>query len=187
MLFQELGKMKRSWIMTSIIMIAIGIEMILCPVRYLGLLIAALGYVLLVMATVMVLDFLSSKKVLINYIYLTGGLFIGLLGLFVLTARKDVLPLLSLLFGLGLIVEGFNSLFNSFIYARKAGRGAWWILAILSVLTIVFGGILLFNAFRVSASLSSLVVLKQVIGSMLLFSSLVNIIRVILTWPFRTV
>ena len=43
MLFQELGKMKRTWIMRSIIMIAIGIVMIMCPVRYMGLLISALA------------------------------------------------------------------------------------------------------------------------------------------------
>ena len=92
MLFQELGKMKRTWIMTSLILIAIGLVMIMCPVPYMGMLISALGYVLLVGATVMGLNFLSSKKALINYVVLTGGLFAGLLGLFVLVHRRDILP-----------------------------------------------------------------------------------------------
>lgn len=181
MLFQELGSLKRTWIMTSIVMITIGIIMIMCPVRYMGMMISVLGYVLLVAAAVMVLDFLSNKKVLVNYVSLTGGLLVGLLGMYVLVQRREVLPVLSLLFGLVLVVEGLSDLFNAFMYSRRAGRAAWWILAVLSVLTIVFGLILLNKRW------DSPVILKNVIGGMLLFSSVVSIIRVILTWPFRNV
>ena len=182
MLFQELGKMKRSWIMTSIIMIAIGIVMIMCPVRYMGMLVSALGYVLLVAATVMVLNFLSSKKVLVNYISLTGALFVGLLGLFVLVHRADILQILSLVFGLVLVIQGISDLYNAFMYARRAGRTAWWVLAVLSALTIIFGLILLINPWWDTPA-----ALKQVIGGMMLFSSVVSIVRVILTWPFKSV
>ena len=182
MLFQELGKMKRSWIMTSIIMIAIGVVMIMCPVRYMGMLVSALGYVLLVAATVIILNFLSSKKVLINYIALTGALFVGLLGLFVLVHRRDILQILSLVFGLVLVIEGLSDLYNAFMYARRAGRTAWWVLAVLSALTIIFGLILLINPWWDTPA-----ALKQVIGGMMLFSSVVSIIRVVLTWPFKRV
>ena len=182
MLFQELGKMKRSWIMTSIIMIAIGVVMIMCPVRYMGMLVSALGYVLLVAATVIILNFLSSKKVLINYIALTGALFVGLLGLFVLVHRRDILQILSLVFGLVLVIEGLSDLYNAFMYARRAGRTAWWVLAVLSVLTVIFGLILLVNPWWDTPA-----ALKQVIGGMMLFSSVASIIRIVLTWPFKRV
>ena len=182
MLFQELGKMKRTWIMTSIILIAIGIVMIMCPVQYMGMLISALAYILLVLATVMGLNFLASKKVLVDYVALTAGLFAGLLGLFVLVHRAEVLPMLGLLFGLVLLLEGINGVFNAFMYARRAGRTAWWVLALLSVVTALFGAILLVNPWwKVPADL------KTVIGWMMLFSSVVSIVRVILTWPFREV
>ena len=61
------------------------------------------------------LNFLSSKKVLIDYVTLTIGLGIGLLGLFVETQRENVLPMLSLIFGIVLIVEGISDLLNAFI------------------------------------------------------------------------
>ncbi len=182
MLFQELGKVKRSWIMTSIVMIVIGFVMILCPVRYVGMLISALGYVLLVLATYLVLAFLESKKVLINYAILTGGLIVGLLGIFVLVRRRDVLPVLGLVFGLVLVVEGIRDIFNAFMYVRRSGRKGWWVLAILSALTIVFGVMLLLNPWW-----NSPLVLKRVIGVMVLFSSVVSIIRVVLTWPIQDV
>jgi uncharacterized membrane protein HdeD (DUF308 family) len=108
MLFQELGKVKRTWIMSSIILMVIGIGMLICPDKYMGLMVATLGYVLLVVATVFVLDFLSSKKALINYV-------------------------------------------------------------------------LLINPFWDTPA-----ALKVVIGVMMLFSSVVSIIRTVLTWPIKT-
>jgi uncharacterized membrane protein HdeD (DUF308 family) len=182
MLFQELGKMKRTWIMSSIILMVIGIGMLICPDKYMGLMVATLGYVLLVMSTVFVLDFLASKKALINYVFVTAGLFIGLLGLFVEMRRADVLPMLSLLFGLVLLVEGCSELFNAFVYARRAGRRAWGVLGLLSGLTILFAVVLLINPFWDTPA-----ELKVVIGVMMLFSSVVSIIRTVLTWPVRTV
>ena len=182
MLFQELGKMKRSWIMTSLIMIALGIVMVLCPVRYMGLMISALGYVLLVWATVIILDYLSSKKTLMNNVSLGVALFVGVLGVYVLVYRRDVLPTLGLLIGLFLVFKGISDMFDAFVYARRAGQVAWWILAILSVATIAIGVAFLFNPF-----LKTSYDMKQAIGIMLLFSSAVSIVRTMITWPFKNV
>lgn len=182
MLFQELGKMKRTWIMTALILIAVGIVMIMCPVRYMGMMISALGYVLLVWATVMCLNYLASKKTLMNYVTLSAGLFVGLLGMFVLVHRREVLPILSLLFGLFLVFEGLSDLFNAFVYARRAGQAAWWFLAVLAILTIGFGVVLLTNPWWDTPA-----ALKQVIGGMMLFASAVSIVRTIMTWPFKSV
>ena len=180
MLFQELGKMKRSWIMTSLMLIAFGIVMMLCPVRYMGMMISALGYVLLVWATVMSLNYLSSKKSLMDYVSFGVALFVGVLGVFVLVNRRDVLPIMGLLFGLFLVFEGIRDLFNAFVYARRAGHVAWGFLAFLSCLTIAFGIILLFNPWWKTPYM-----LKWVIGILLLFSSAVSIIRTMITWPFK--
>ena len=42
MLFQELGKLKRSSIMTSIVLMAMGIVMVICPDRYTGAVVSAI-------------------------------------------------------------------------------------------------------------------------------------------------
>ena len=182
MLFQELGKLKRSMIMTSVIMMAVGILMLICPERYVSLLVVAAGYGLLIMATVMVLEFLSSKKVLINYVYLTGALLIGILGVAVLFYRQDVLRILGLLFGIFLLVEGLNQLFNTWRYARRAQHRGWGLLILLALLLIVAGIIILTNPWWNTPSS-----LMKVIGGMMLFSSAVGIVNVILIWPFRNI
>ena len=182
MLFQELGKLKRSMIMTSVILMAVGILMLICPERYVSLLVVAAGYGLLILATVMGLEFLSSKKVLINYVYLTGSLLIGILGAAVLFYRKDVLQVLGLIFGIFLVVEGLNELFNTWKYARRAQRSGWWVLILLSLLLIASGIVILTNPWWDTPGS-----LMKVIGAMMLFSSAVGIVHVVLIWPFKNI
>ena len=61
MLFQELSKIKRSSIMTSIILVAVGIVMSMCPAQYVDSLVSVLGYGMVIFAAVMMLNFISAK------------------------------------------------------------------------------------------------------------------------------
>ena len=182
MLFQELGKLKRNWIMTSVIAMAVGVMLIICPAKYVNVVVAGLGYVLMVLATVMVLEFLSSKKTVMNYIWLAVALLTAIFGLTVLFYRDHVMRVLSLVFGIVLLLEGINDLFNAWMYARRAQRKGWVLLILLAVILIGFGILILWNPWFDSPRK-----LMQVIGGVLLFSSAVGILRVVLTWPFKNV
>ena len=179
MLFQELSKLKRSSIMTSIILMAVGILMIICPPQYIDTLVSALGYGMVTLAAVMVMDFLSSRKVLMNYIYLTGALLLALLGIAVLTL-EDIVRVLGIVFGLVLIGTGGISLVRAWMFARRAELKNWWVLAVLSGIMFVFGLLLLINPWW-----KEITQLFDVIGCMLLYSSAVGIVRLIFLWPIK--
>ena len=179
MLFQELGKLKRSSIMTSIIWMAVGVLMIICPQQYIDSLVELLGYGLVIFAVVMVLDFISSKRVLMNYIYLTGALILALLGSVVLV-DDNVVRGIGLMFGLLLILDGVFSLANTMLYIKRSERAGWQIMILLSALMILFGLIVLVNPWWGEPTL-----LFDVIGGMLLFSSAVSIVRLIYIWPIK--
>ena len=168
MLFQELGKLKRSSIMTSIILMAVGILMIICPKQYVNALVATLGYGALVFAVVMILDFISGKKALMNYIYLTGALILALLGIAIVAFEADVARVMGLIFGVILVGDGIVGIVNAWMYARRAGRNGWWVLIVL-----------------VNPWWNEPTMLFDVIGGMLLFSSIVNIVRLFYLWPIR--
>ena len=180
MLFQELGNLKRSSIMTSIIMMAVGIVMIMCPEGYVGALVSVLGYTMVVIAIILTLNFISGKKSLINYIYFTGALILALLGIGVLIFDNIVL-LIGIVFGLVLLVDGITSGINAWMYARSAQRKSWWVLIILSALMVLFGLIILVNPWWNEPTK-----LFDVIGGMLLFSSAVSIVRLIFLWPIKS-
>jgi uncharacterized membrane protein HdeD (DUF308 family) len=180
MLFQELGKLKRSSIMTAIILGAVGIMMIMCPAQYVSALVSVLGYGMLILATVWVLNFIASKKTLMNYIYLTGALIIALLGIAVLVFDNIVL-FIGIVFGLVLLGDGISSLISTWTYTRRAQRKGWWVMILLSVLMILFGLILLINPWWKEPTM-----LFDVIGGMLLFSCVASIVRLIFLWPIKS-
>lgn len=180
MLFQELGKLKRSSIMTSIILMAVGVLMIICPRQYVNALVATLGYGALVFAGVMVLEFISGKKSLMSYVSFTGALILGVLGIAIVAFEMDVVKVIGLFFGVILVGDGIISIVNAWMYARRAGRSGWWVLIVLNALMILCGLIVLVNPWWNEPTL-----LFDVIGGMLLFSSIVSIVRLFYLWPIR--
>ena len=180
MLFQELGKLKRSSIMASILLAGFGILMILCPQQYVGALVATLGYGMLILAAVMALDFISGKKTLMSYVYLTGALILALVGIAIVAFEADTVRVVGLIFGVVLVAGGIVGIVNAWMYVRRSGRSSWWVLVVLNALLVLCGLIVLVNPWWNEPTM-----LFDVIGGMLLFSSIVSIVRLIYTWPIR--
>jgi len=181
MIFQELNKLKRSTIMSSIILIVIGILMVLCPEGYTRTMIGLMGAVMLIFAIVGILEYLGSNKALIHYVYLTGWLILGIVGFAILVFEINSLFAISWLFGAFLILSGISNIINAFVYAKRSGRKGWWILVLLALLLVVCGVITFVNPWWDSYSK-----LFKVIGIMMLFSSVVSILRLIWIWPIKS-
>lgn len=180
MLFQSINKIKRSSIIMSMVLMAIGLTMVICPEKYINSLISALGYVSLILAIVMILDYLNSKKVLMNTILLGCALVIGLLGLAVLVFEDYVLQILGWMFGVLLVLQGIELFYNALMYVRPSGRHGWWMLAILA-LVLVAAGVMIFLNFWWETPRD----LLKVIGLALLFDAAVGILRLVFIWPIK--
>lgn len=167
--------------MSSIILIVFGILMVLCPENYVRTMIELIGAVLLVFSTIGILDYLSSNKSLIRYIYLTGWLIVGIVGFMILIFEIDSLYTVGVLFGAFLILSGISNILNAFVYAKRSGRKGWWILILLALALIACGVVVFINPWWDSYSK-----LFKVIGVMILFSSFVSILRLIWIWPIKS-
>ncbi len=178
MLFQELEKLKRTSIMSSIVMIALGCVLILCPNAYIPSLISLLGYSMLIFAIVRVLFFISEKKVLINYITFTLSLVLAILGMAVLIFEDNMVQVIGVTFGLIQAAYGLFSLIYTLTFIRRSRRKGWFLLLLLSLLSILFGLVVLINPWWNTTE-----VLIDVIGIMILFASLVDIVQLVLIWP----
>ena len=180
MIFQKLSEIKRQSVMTSIILITVGIFMIICPEQYITAMIATLGSVMLVMAVVGVLNYLDSNKSLVRYIYLTGWLIVGIVGAAIILFEIRSLFLICWIFGAVLIISGLGSISSALRFAKPAGRKYWWMLIVLAVILIICGIIIL-----VHPGMHSFNTLFKVAGVMMLFTSLVSMLRLIWLWPIK--
>ena len=180
MLFESLDKLKRNSIFSAILLTALGVVVMICPKEYIPVLTLAFGYILIIVAIVMILDFFTSGKSLMEYIKFVGALVLLIIGICVLVFKSDTLRVLAWLFGFLLILDGGRTLFHSFTYARRSKREGWWVLSILSVLLIVAGIILFSNPWWDTPEK-----LMKVIGCAVLFSAIVSGLRLFWTWPLR--
>ncbi|MCR4645658.1 MAG: hypothetical protein K5695_09660 [Oscillospiraceae bacterium] len=67
MLFESLDKLKRNSIMSAILLMTLGAIILICPQAYVGMLALVAGYTLVVVSIVMILNFLSGNKSLMEY------------------------------------------------------------------------------------------------------------------------
>ena len=180
MLFQAFGKIKQTTIMITHILIAVGVIMLLCPAEYVSSLVAATGYILLVLASVMVFDFIGSRKKTSDYISFSVALVFILAGIAILVFKDDVPLVISIVYGILSVLDGVHSAFYSIIFARRSGKNGWPLLLVLAIIQIVVGFIIIFNPWWSTPG-----ALIRVIGCAILLSALVAICRVIIIWPFR--
>ena len=180
MLFQTLDKLKRQSILAAVLMMALGVVMLICPENYVNTLVVTVGYGMIVFAIVEMLEFISSKKVLIHYIIFTGALIIAILGVFILIYNQDLLKALGWLFGFVLLQDGLFTLLNALLFARRSNRKGWWMLVVLAVALMALGVLIFLNPWWNSPSL-----LMKVIGGALLFSAFVSALRLVWIWPFK--
>ena len=180
MLFNSLNKLKRMMVMVLIVFLFAGLTMFAIPVSFIPVLGKALGFYLLILAILKILDFVSSSRAMIDYVWLTIGLLSGFIGILFFAIDGLFLGLLNGLSGTLPIILGTLTLFIAFTYARRSGRKGWWVLIILGALLIVFGLILFTNPWSRDPR-----AVLQVIGGTLFYSAVVYMISLFWIWPFK--
>ena len=180
MLFEALDKLRQQTIISSVIFMVVGLFMLVVPAQYDTVVVYTVGCLLIIFGEVMVWDFIAGDKKLIDSIVLTFALLLILLGIYILVSGNDILKVLSVLFGILLMFDGFHSTVYAWVYARRAGKKWWGVLVVLSLMLIAAGIIIFLNPWwKTSHSF------LKVIGGVILFASATGIIRLILVWPIR--
>ncbi len=180
MLFEGLDRIKRSAIMTTIILMLSGNILLLLPESIIPFFNELIGFTLMVAAVVSIFNFLSSKRALIHYINLTLGLLSGMLGLCFLVFEGLLTQILIwLVFGFPLI-SGLYGIYHALVFARRSGRRGWWILIILSAALLVFAGFVFLNPWMGTTTGT-----MRVIGGTLMYTALVSGLRLVWLWPIQ--
>ena len=96
--------------------------------------------------------------------------------------EADTVRVVGLIFGVVLVAGGIVGIVNARMYVRRSGRSSWWVLVVLNALLVLCGLIVLVNPWWNEPTM-----LFDVIGGILLFSSIVSIVRLFYTWPIRDV
>ena len=181
MLIQTLERIRQQTIISSLILIMVGLLMLVIPEKYDSFFVEILGYSIIVFGGVMIWEFIAARKDLKAWILFIVALVLLFLGIYMLIQQgNDVLKGMSVFFGVFLIIDGLHSSVYAWVYSRRSGRKGWWILLILCLLLIVSGIVILCNPWWTSPHS-----FLKVIGGTVLFAAIAGMIRLIMVWPIR--
>lgn len=91
MLIHALDKIKQQTIISSLIMVIVGLLMLVIPEQYDGTFVEILGYSITMIGGVMIWDFIANDKNLTSWILFIVALLLVFLGIYVLLQGQDIL------------------------------------------------------------------------------------------------
>ena len=118
--------------------ILIGLLFILTPQTSADVICYVAGILLLASGIAAVVSYLASGRLFGSYA-LVSGIVLLVCGVFCLLRPEVIQGLLTVIFGVFLVIDGMVTL--------QAKLGGWWVLAALAVITIALGCVILFGKF----------------------------------------
>ena len=180
MLFEGLSKIKRTSLMSSIVLMAIGIFLVMWPGEQIALLMEIVGVLMLVTATVLFFNHLSSEKSLMDYVLFTVALVLALMGIAIFTFKIETIYILCWIFGIIITMDGIHGLVHTLVFARRSHKKSWGILLPLAILLLIFGLTIIIHPWWHTPA-----ELKMLMGLTIIASAVIGFLRIIWIWPIQ--
>ncbi|MBQ1729722.1 MAG: DUF308 domain-containing protein [Oscillospiraceae bacterium] len=135
-------KILQNSLITSLVLIALGIFMVLSPNTALTTIIKVFGIAIIVAGAITVLLYVANRGDSRNLTSLATGIILIVAGIVFLVNPAAIEKIFPTVVGILIIVNGILNLIAS-IKAKKAGSPAWIVGLILSILTIALGILIL--------------------------------------------
>lgn len=161
-----LKNLKANYTVSAIICVIIGLVLIIWPGTSTQVVCMVLGGVLLIYGIIQIILYLFARE---RTLYLQGMLVLGIIfsvvGAWILLKPEMIIKAVPIIMGIIIIMHGLHNAIQA-IDLKKMSYDRWWVALLFGLLTIIFGGVLVYNPF----SVVNMVV--RVIGAFLIYDGL---------------
>lgn len=139
--------MKQNYFVNAVIMVVLGLVLVIWP-HILGVMLCyLLGGALILMGVIQLISFLRGERLgFYNKFNMIMGIVLVLLGIWICTQPRIVLSIIPVVVGIIVLLHGLMDIQYT-LDIKKTGNTKWWIALIAAILTLVVGGLLVFNPF----------------------------------------
>lgn len=138
-------KLKWENIIAAILAIVVGVLFIILPKDSDDVLCLIAGILLIFAGSFTLVAYIFSGFFLGAHLLIVGIMLI-LLGTFCLANPENIMEVLTVLFGLYIVIDGTTSIVDS-VYCAKAKIKGWGLLLVLAILSIGLGTVVMFSTF----------------------------------------
>ena len=166
---------KTGYIILSLLMMALGLELIVNPVLSVSYLGRTAGIIMIIFGVIKIIGYLSKDLYRLAFQYdLAFGMLIICIGIMVICKPNNLIDSLCIAIGIVTLMDGFLKVQIS-IDAKTFGIKKCWLILAIAIITIAVGVILVF---RISDIQKILVIM---IGISLLCQGILNLITAVFT------
>ena len=169
------ARLRKAWIFSSVLSILLGLVLLLFPTITIQVVCYMLGGLAIVYGIGRVIRYIRQGEAYPELFRgdLMIGLFLIVIGLFIVFRIEFVAGFIPVIFGIALLASGIGEVQRS-MDAKRAGYERWLFIMVLASLTIVFGLVLVLNPF------ASAQVAVAVIGASLIYDGISDVVTILL-------
>ena len=139
-------ELKLNFILTALFCIVCGVVLFVWPDVSARIVCMVLGAILVLMGAVYLVSFFSSPAGSFMIHLLLTICFVAI-GVWILLKPEFVIRLIPVIVGIIIILHGIYDLQQA-VYLCRAKYSFWWLALLFAVLTVAFGGVLIWNPFE---------------------------------------
>lgn len=144
-----LKRIKMSVSLSAAICAVVGLVLLIWPGTSTQMVCMVLGSVLLVYGVVRIVLYLKAKeRTLYQQGMLLLGIILSVIGAWILLKPEMIIAAVPVIIGIIISMHGLHNIVQG-LQLKKMDYDKWWVAFVLGVVTLLFGGILIYNPFRV--------------------------------------
>lgn len=158
--------LKANYTVSAVICVIVGLVLMIWPGTSTQVVCMVLGGMLLIYGIIQIILYLFARE---RTLYLQGMLVLGIIfsvvGAWILLKPEMIIKAVPIIMGIIIIMHGLHNAIQA-IDLKKMNYDRWWVALLFGLLTIILGGVLVYNPFSVVNTV------VRVIGAFLIYDGL---------------
>lgn len=161
--------LKANYTVSAILCALLGLVLLIWPGTTMQIVCMALGIVLLAYGIIQIAIylFIRERTIMLQGMLLLGIIF-AVIGAWILLKPEMIIMAVPVIVGVLIVIHGLHNIVQA-IALQKDGYERWWLALLFGVLTVVFGGVLIYNPFE------AVELVVRLIGVFLIYDGLSDI------------
>ena len=164
-----LKSLKANYTISAAVCALLGLVLVIWPGATSQIICMLLGGVLLAYGILQIAIYLFNRE---RTIVLQGMMLLGIvfavIGLWILLKPEMIIMAVPVIVGVLIVIHGLHNVVQA-LALKKDGYENWWLAFVLGMLTVIFGGVLIFNPFK------AIELVVRIIGVFLIYDGVSDI------------
>ena len=161
--------LKANYMISAGLCTLLGLVLLIWPGTTMRIVCTLLGSMLLVYGLLQIILYLINKeRTMLSQGMMLFGIVLAVIGIWILMSPDMIIMAVPVIVGILIIIHGIHNVVQA-IALQKDGYEKWWLAFLFGMLTVIFGGILVYNPFEVAETV------VRFIGIFLIYDGLSDI------------